>query len=403
MDNIEVELEEVKGLSKENQRLLEKLSRSMERDTDKTIKSAIKETISTMSGGSSGILDQAIKSLTGGSKLGGALAAGGAAGLTAAAVMELVNVMKTMVTQSKIASTIQNTIGSALGLLLDLVLLPFLPLLVWGILNLYNVILTVGNLWRDWMKGTPKLPDVFDPNKSALDKTVDVVSWINELARSWTEMMKGLILNIALAVGEIGATIIKFLWDIGYEIGTILFEAAKQAGADYMAWFTTSWSNLTSGLSNAWNDAMLGLEEFKNLVLGFFTFDWLKGWIDAFWSGFKAIGDAIGTIPALLDQAIAAIISGAKAIANAFIGGINAVLDSGRSIFGGLVPANLPYLDTGGLIEKTGVAVVHKGETVTPAGQSGNTYTLNFYGLTNEQLPTKIREVLRQDGARYQT
>jgi hypothetical protein len=61
----------------------------------------------------------------------------------------------------------------------------------------------------------------------------------------------------------------------------------------------------------------------------------------------------------------------------------------------------LPFLDTGGRIEKTGVAVVHKGETVTPAGQTGGTVTLNFYGYQDDKFVQKVKDVLRKEGSRY--
>ena len=96
-----------------------------------------------------GVLDQAIEHLTGGSRIGGALAAGGAAGLTAGVVIALTDAITDATKHSKILSTFMDTVGNALGLLVDLILLPFLPLLVWGMLSLYSAITGFGKDWGD--------------------------------------------------------------------------------------------------------------------------------------------------------------------------------------------------------------------------------------------------------------
>jgi hypothetical protein len=91
-----------------------------------------------------------------------------------------------------------------------------------------------------------------------------------------------------------------------------------------------------------------------------------------------------------------------KGFINALIGGINAVKGwlRGIPIIGNYAGADIPYLAEGGTIAQTGVAVVHKGETVVPAGQGGNV-TLNFYGYQDDKFIAKVKDVMRKEGARY--
>ena len=63
-------------------------------------------------------------------------------GLVAAGgILLLVAAIHKATAQSKIVGVIESSIGKALGLLVDLILLPFLPLITWGIIGLFNAIL----------------------------------------------------------------------------------------------------------------------------------------------------------------------------------------------------------------------------------------------------------------------
>jgi hypothetical protein len=71
-------------------------------------------------------------------------------GLAAAAGMVLLAAALYKATQqSKIVSVMESSIAKALGLLIDLVLLPYLPLITWGIIQLYNSITDFGKQWGE--------------------------------------------------------------------------------------------------------------------------------------------------------------------------------------------------------------------------------------------------------------
>lgn len=64
----------------------------------------------------------------------------------------LADALKEMVKNSKILSTFLGTISNLLGLLLDLVLLPFVPILTGAIIALYQGIMIFGNAWNATIK-----------------------------------------------------------------------------------------------------------------------------------------------------------------------------------------------------------------------------------------------------------
>jgi hypothetical protein len=59
----------------------------------------------------------------------------------------LAGVIKEMVDNSKILSTVFGTVAQLLGLLLDLILLPFMPIIAFGLMLLASAIMQFGSLW----------------------------------------------------------------------------------------------------------------------------------------------------------------------------------------------------------------------------------------------------------------
>jgi hypothetical protein len=98
--------------------------------------------------GGGGFFDQIIKALSGGGKGGGIMGAGLAGGAAAGGILILADVIKEAISNSKILTTILGTIGQALGLLIDVILLPFLPLLIIGIIWLFEGIMQFYKLWN---------------------------------------------------------------------------------------------------------------------------------------------------------------------------------------------------------------------------------------------------------------
>jgi len=120
-----------------------------------------------------------------------------------------VDLLKNILGQSQILNKISESIFKALGLAVDLVLLPFMPLIVWFLMGLYGLVkLLVPS-------GSPfPIPSVYNPDgtpKTKLQIAVDWISMFNDMAKAWKQTMVKLALELGLLVGELGANIIAEL------------------------------------------------------------------------------------------------------------------------------------------------------------------------------------------------
>ena len=81
----------------------------------------------------------------------------------------------------------------------------------------------------------------------------------------------------------------------------------------------------------------------------------------------------------------------------------SAVSNPGGWLEGVMSGGWLPHFDQGGMVPGTGpqLAVVHGGETITPAGQGGSTH-FHFYGYDDNKLMKRVSDILRQQQYRYQ-
>jgi hypothetical protein len=79
----------------------------------------------------------------------------------------LTAVVKEGIDNSKIINMLDREISRALGLLVDLILLPFMPLLVWAIINLYHAVLALGKAWGEFIKNAIPILTTKDIDKNA--------------------------------------------------------------------------------------------------------------------------------------------------------------------------------------------------------------------------------------------
>lgn len=99
------------------------------------------------------------------------------------------------------------------------------------------------------------------------------------------------------------------------------------------------------------------------------AYTWIKDKLVAAWNAVKAPAVAVwNAIKTAASAALNVIIT----MLNGVIHGINGVLNgldviSGPTINYGEIPS-IPHVDTGGWVARSGLAVIHKGETVTPGG-----------------------------------
>jgi hypothetical protein len=138
-----------KGIERSS-RLLDKQIEAMTKAQNQATISALSQTLA--KGANLGLeyqakppsfLESIMKSATG--PMGTALMAGGAAG----GVLMLADAIKDLTKQSKILNDVQSNLTKSVSLLVDLVLLPFLPLIYGGIVMLYSGIVGFGTWWKD--------------------------------------------------------------------------------------------------------------------------------------------------------------------------------------------------------------------------------------------------------------
>lgn len=143
----------------------------------------------------------------------------------------------------------------------------------------------------------------------------------------------------------------------------------------FAGFFVTLWNKITASLSRAKNQLMNGI----NTIKGFFL-SWHNRSVQLM---AKIVSKALslanwfrnlpGRIGGSLKNVFNGLWTGFKAIVNRIVGAWNnlSFTVGGGSFAGVSLPSvtvstpNLPYLDTGGRIEQTGLAVVHRGEQIS--------------------------------------
>ena len=349
----------------------------------------------------------------------GALGMGAAAGAAAGGVMALTKVMSQMVKQSQIISKFLGTLSKLFGMLIDLVLLPFIPLLVMVILGLTNVILKATAAWNKLNPGTAE-----GATRAATSGSVNAIGqavlgdtgfnigrWIGE---NFTDPVIKAIIEWAAGIPawwdenvtqpfNTGIKTIKDWWNGVPAWWKANIEDPFNSGLKTI----TDWANgagiwWETNISKPFSDGLKGIGDWASGVSAW----WNVNIATPFSTGLKTIGDWANGIPAWVETNISApLYSAFKGFVNSIIGMINGLQGWLRTIpvVKNYIGADIPYLAEGGTIAQTGVAVVHKGETVVPAGQSGGGHTFNFpnYVGSKSDLMKVVSDAMRQQGARY--
>ena len=232
--------------------------------------------------GETGIMAQLKSAIT--KQLPESIQVGIAGGLAAGGIMALVSIIGDAISNSKILTTILGTIGQALGLLIDVILLPFLPILVTGIIWLYQGIMQFYKLWSTTVK---TLGDALNKLTAALGTSS--VGGIGSTAAGLA-LGGGLITTVAAAiltglgaailaspalaalalvvVGALTAAIIvvltplayklgqvvgKMVYDAGYQFGGLVVSAGKAFGT-FLSGIPTTISNALNGIGKTISD-----------------------------------------------------------------------------------------------------------------------------------------------------
>ncbi len=276
MDNIEVKLDEVEEHVLKTQADVDRLMRDFEKP-DKA-----KDILGGMPSSGGGFLEKLIGKLSG---KGGIMSAGIEGGMAAAGVIALVKVIGDAISNSKILTTVLGTIGQALGLLIDVILLPFLPILITGIIWLYQGIMQFYKLWSTTVK---TLGDALNKLTAALGTSS--VGGIGSTAAGLalggglittvvaailTGLGAAILASPALAalalvvVGALTAAIILVLTPLAYKLGQVVGKMVYDAGYQFGGLvvsagkaFGTFLSGIPTTISNALNGIWKTISDF---------------------------------------------------------------------------------------------------------------------------------------------
>jgi hypothetical protein len=358
VDPIEVKLDEVEEHVLKTQADVDRLMRDFSKP-DKA-----KDILGGMPGGGGGMFDQIIKAITGGGKGGGMMGAGVAGGMAAGGIMALVDILKDAVSNSKILTTILGTIGQALGLLIDVILLPFLPILITGIIWLYEGIMIFYKFWNGIWSG-----------KTFQNLTTGITSLGATLA-------KGLLGTLTLAFGAITGTagaiwsVIQWLWGLvtsNSAVNLALTLALGPVGI-LLNWLYT----LVTGKQTPTITLMM---QIAGAAVSFLQWLW------------NTITSGGANLVINLTSGASNAVSSAVSTAGSWLSGLESDISS------------LLHFDNGGTVPGSGpqLAVVHGGETVTKAGQSTGNITINAnnYVGSKTELMKVVTDALRQNQYRY--
>lgn len=163
---------------------------------------------------------------------------------------------------------------------------------------------------------------------------------------------------------------------VGIAVGLIVghWDTIRDAIAGVLNWIRSNWATLLAILTGPIGAAVLLITKNWDTIKDAATalYDWVRG-------KFQALADFIAGL-------VSGIASTARGIADAVKGPINAVLkawnalefkvpevDVGPIHFGGqtLGLPNIPLLASGGLVTRTGIALVHRGEAFSGVGARG--------------------------------
>ena len=182
-----------------------------------------------------------------GASAGSAAGMGAMAGMAAAGVLLLVKALKDTVAQSKIASGFLGTLSKLMGLLIDVVLLPFLPILVVvllalssGIMLLYGVMskLNVSSLTGGSGTGATALNYVALAGGIAAALVAAIIAALIGATGGWA------VAAVAI-IGILTYYLVLYAYQLGASVGKIL----QPYWASFISWL----GGAATTVQNAWN------------------------------------------------------------------------------------------------------------------------------------------------------
>jgi hypothetical protein len=352
-----------------------------------------------------------------------AAVAGGVAGVAAGLTIKLIDAIDSWVKQSKIVGVFFDTVGKAMALLIDLILLPFLPIIIWVMITLFQSVMIFGRLWGETMK--LYIQPLIDAIKAwklkvdlALPKMEDlpIVAWAGILLGALivgmttliatggaAAILTGIVTAVFTALGVIVASpvILAILTGIAT---AILMYLGWQLGLKIAEWFKPIWDEWSPKVRKFFADVGTDLSNWetnwnnhvKTTLEGFGKY-WTDNVSGPLWNSLTELETALEGVR----DAIGNFINNVILIFKQVWWGVLDTLH--RNTWVGWAvpdPGNYPSAQSGGRVARTGLAIIHKGEDIVPGGQG---ITVNIYGTyqNDEDLYKKFVDKIRRDQWRY--
>jgi hypothetical protein len=391
--------------------------------------------------------------------LGDAAVAGGVAGLAAGGILALVGVMGDVAKRSQILSNIMNLVGSILGLLVDLVLLPFLPLIVAGIMWLVKIILWLGAIWNAFWKDetvqaiVKGIKDLVEALAKGVKWVLDLVFALPEsLAKLWEKILSGdpvsIVIGLLLAAAayEILAWLLPLL--AGSKVVTVAMSILAPVLSAFMMWLTglfmtspfIAWG-ITIGIGLVLGSVVVELLNLLGILGGISDLGegfranakkWFEGLpgpikvvVDALYNFLKVLTDILNLLPGLnflTPNKMSQIISQGAYNADVMAKlreknpgkNVSFSADKGYTVDG----VKVTSFAVGGIIpgipNSPQIVMAHGGEEIIPTHNVGRTpaqavkeevtnvnNNFNFYGFNDDALVRKVHDIVRKQGAGY--
>ena len=333
--------------------------------------------------GLQGAIDDAIAAAS--SKGGGGKELASATAASVEEMKDLNDLLKGFLGNSKILNVLAGTIAKAMGLLVDVILMPFMPIFTLALLGLFKVIMDFYKWWKAFWESPA--------GKAMMAGIKTIADWVGKGLNFLFDLTIGPLLKGAGVIGDFA----YWLWRVAtgqtdgiVDIGLFL---AKLGISELLTDFYTWLDNVIHGKDTTINFIIKWIEDAAYNLL-----KWL----------FNLVTNPIGTIinfflnfDSNLDE-IKRALDSLTGKQTGFGGGGA----GGRSGDVGQYPEweSNPSGDfrpdmkfaRGGVVPRTGLALVHKGETVLPKG-GGITVNITGQFKSDEEMYRRFVDRLRQE------
>ena len=254
-------------------------------------------------------------------------------------------------------------IFSPIGLVIGIIVLFIAQLVAMGIQFKY-----IYDKWNEFLAPLwPKMKELFDNIKGKVQEAIDFFKFAGSVVWEAIQTVFNSIFYFLVGIGVMIADFLRPIWEPYIEATRILWEVMVEIWTAIKDLFVAVWNRIKEIVITVWNTIKEKLEgPMKTLK---------EAWVGA-WGAMKdavvAMWDAIkGPIESVLDK-LNAVKDAAIAAWNWMAKVAGGVAERGREAlesrqYGGYIPETKPYL-------------LHRGETVIPAGAGMGGITVNIMG-----------------------